>query len=246
MSSRWPAPASREPTGNLLLDSLPQAAREALLAEAEIAVLPRGHVLAEEGGPIRYLHFPTSGLITGTKHLSDGAAVEALSVGREGVVGFPLVLGPRGSLLRSAVLIPADFIRIPASAFRRAVARDGGLSRAVLLYADFVLRSLAQGIVCARIHGIEERLARWLLGAHDRVGSARLPVTHEFLAQALGTYRPTVSVAVRRLETAGAIRAQRGGLAILSRETLEEVACECYVAMRQNLHAYREGLTMRK
>lgn len=75
---------------------------------------------------------------------------------------------------------------------------------------------------------IEERLARWLLMAHDRIDGDEVGLTHEFLALMLGVYRPGVSIALRVLEKAGLVKAKRGGVMILDRAGLEESACGAY------------------
>jgi hypothetical protein len=67
----------------------------------------------------------------------------------------------------------------------------------------------------------------------DRVDSDLLPVTHEFLAQMLGTGRPSVSLAAGILQRAGMIENLRGTVKILNRTELEESACECYRAIQQ-------------
>jgi len=64
--------------------------------------------------------------------------------------------------------------------------------------------------------------------AQDRVHSTRLPLTHDFLAIMLGTDRPSVSLAARKLQDDGAIRYNRGHVVILNRKKLESAACECY------------------
>jgi CRP-like cAMP-binding protein len=92
---------------------------------------------------------------------------------------------------------------------------------------------VAQIAACNRLHEVEQRLARWLLMCQDRIGSAELPVTHEFLAQMLGTGRPSVSLAAGILQRAGMIENIRGTVKILNRKALEGSACECYAAMRQ-------------
>ena len=56
---------------------------------------------------------------------------------------------------------------------------------------------------------IEERLARWLLMADDRIDSEELPLTHEFLGLMLGTHRPGVTIALQALEKAGLITTRR-------------------------------------
>jgi Mn-dependent DtxR family transcriptional regulator len=73
------------------------------------------------------------------------------------------------------------------------------------------------------------------LTAHDRVGLEELPITQEFLSQMLGVRRPSVTLAASALQRAGLIRYQRRNVAILNREGLEKVACECYAVTRSEL-----------
>jgi len=87
---------------------------------------------------------------------------------------------------------------------------------------------VAQIAACNRLHEIEQRLARWLLMCQDRVDSELLPLTHDFMAQMLGTGRPTVSLAAGILQRAGLIENLRGSVKILNRKSLEGAACECY------------------
>jgi CRP-like cAMP-binding protein len=86
----------------------------------------------------------------------------------------------------------------------------------------------AQLAACNRLHDIDQRLVRWLLMCQDRVDSQSLPLTHEFLAQMLGTGRPSVSLAAGVLEEAGLIENLRGVVRVLNRKNLEAAACECY------------------
>jgi CRP-like cAMP-binding protein len=103
------------------------------------------------------------------------------------------------------------------------------LSRYVLVQG----LQIAQIAACNRLHEIEQRLARWLLMCQDRVGSEILPVTHEFLAQMLGTGRPSVSLAAGILQKAGFIENHRGAVKIVKRTELESAACECYKVIQQ-------------
>jgi CRP-like cAMP-binding protein len=98
------------------------------------------------------------------------------------------------------------------------------LSRFALMHG----MQVAQLAACNRLHEVEQRLARWLLMCQDRFDSQLLPLTHEFLAQMLGTGRPSVSLAAGSLEDAGLIENLRGTVKILNRKSLEEAACECY------------------
>jgi CRP-like cAMP-binding protein len=91
---------------------------------------------------------------------------------------------------------------------------------------------IAQTAACNRLHGIEQRLTRWLLMTQDRVGSGALPITHDFLATMLGTDRPTVSLAAAVLQKKKLIEYTRGAVKIVNRNKLEDSACECYGVIR--------------
>jgi hypothetical protein len=83
--------------------------------------------------------------------------------------------------------------------------------------------------------GISGRL-RWnpqLLMAHDRAEGDDLPVTQEFLALMLCVYRPSVTVAAGILQRAGIIQYSRGHIAVLDRDSLEALACGCYVVVKR-------------
>jgi CRP-like cAMP-binding protein len=92
---------------------------------------------------------------------------------------------------------------------------------------------VAQTAACNRLHKVQERLARWLLIAQDRLDSATVPITQDFLATMLGTDRPTVSLAAGILQRRGVIATKRGAPEILNRTKLEQCACECYAVVRQ-------------
>src|SRR5258705_11082253 len=61
----------------------------------------------------------------------------------------------------------------------------------------------AQLAACNRLHDVGPRLIRWLLMCQDRMDSQSLPLTHEFLAQMLGTARPSGSLAAGPRVSAG-------------------------------------------
>jgi CRP-like cAMP-binding protein len=90
----------------------------------------------------------------------------------------------------------------------------------------------SQTAACNRLHEIAERLARWLLLCQDRVESDELQITHQSLADMLGTPRSTVTLAARMLQKAGLVNYSRGHVRILNRKGLEEAACECYRSIR--------------
>jgi CRP-like cAMP-binding protein len=107
------------------------------------------------------------------------------------------------------------------------------LRDAVFVYAGFALNVVGRSVACNSYHSIVERLARWLLNLHDRVGRDHLALTHEMLSQMLAATRPRVSLAAAKLRSLHTIDYQRGVVRILDRKRLEQEACECYEATRR-------------
>jgi CRP-like cAMP-binding protein len=56
------------------------------------------------------------------------------------------------------------------------------------------------------VHRLDQRAARWLLQVDERVDEAPFDVTQEFLAEMIGTQRPSVSLAVSQFKDAGLIK----------------------------------------
>jgi len=126
------------------------------------------------------------------------------------------------------VPVEGDAWRISAADFRRALDERPALRRLCLRYAGCFTAQLAQSVACNRVHGVDERCARWLLMAHDRVNRDAFDLTHEFFAFMLGVRRAGVTVAMRALQDSGAIRYHRGRISIVNRERLEAASCSCY------------------
>jgi CRP-like cAMP-binding protein len=103
----------------------------------------------------------------------------------------------------------------------------------LMLYSAGLAMQVAQTAACNRLHKIEERLARWLLIAQDRLESGTVRITHDFLATMLGTDRPSVTLAAGILQKNEIIAYVRGSVKILNRKKLEQFACECYAVISQ-------------
>jgi CRP-like cAMP-binding protein len=95
-------------------------------------------------------------------------------------------------------------------------------------YTQAQMAQTAQTVLCNRLHELEQRAARWLLQTLDRVDGKDVALTHEFLSIMLGVQRPTVTLAIGALQTAGLVRQGRGHIEVLDRAGLEAASCECY------------------
>jgi CRP-like cAMP-binding protein len=217
-----------DPGRNALLAALPEAERALLGAELDFVPLPYRQVLQEIDRPIGHLWFPHTGVASMLSEMADGGIVEVATIGREGMVGLPLVLDAGQSAHRLFMQVPGEGHRLTAAAFARLRPRLPALERLLLRYALSLMTQVSQGSACNRLHPIETRCARWMLLTHDRVDGDSFPLTHEFLAQMLGVTRPSVTIAAGMLQKAGLIHYVRGTVSILDRRGLEAAACECY------------------
>jgi CRP-like cAMP-binding protein len=128
--------------------------------------------------------------------------------------------------------IAGSGFRIKSQQFKIEYDRPGRFHDNCARYLQSHLVQVSNSAACNRVHNIEERLARLLLLCHDRTATERLPLTHEFLAQMLGTGRATVTLAAGILQRSRFIGYSRGKLDILDRKGLEGAACECYQVIR--------------
>jgi CRP-like cAMP-binding protein len=124
-----------------------------------------------------------------------------------------------------------------ATWFVEEVKADRHLEELVNDYVRALFGEIAQAAACNRLHSNEERLSRWLLMSHDRVGAEEFAVTHEVLGHILGSRRATVSLSAESLRAAGLISYARGRVTIIDRVGLETAACECYRAITTSLDA---------
>ena len=221
------------PVRNRILLALPDAEYQTLRSFLTPVELPQHTTLEEPGAKLEFAYFPNRGLITLVVVTRAGKTVEVGMVGNEGLIGTPAVLGFSRSPHRSAVQIAGDGLRLRVDALCNLLPLMPQLQLLSSRHAVIQSMQAAQSAACNRLHRIEQRLARWLLIMQDRADNRPLFVTHDSLASMLGTDRPSVSLAANDLQRKGAIGYTRGVVHILSREKIEEAACECYGVMQQ-------------
>lgn len=216
---------------NRLLATLPANEFEAVADSLLPVMLRLGQDLHQAGDVIEYVYFPEIGFISAMGVLTDGAPLEIGLIGAEGVAGVSVILGATTSFCRTMCQTAGAAHRMPVRAFRATVAGCPGFRDLLLKYTHVFHVQVAQTAACNAHHSLSERLARWLLAAHDRSGVPELSLTQDLISVMLGVRRSTVSVAAATLQRAGFIRYQHGHITILDRAGLERSACECYAAV---------------
>ncbi|MBC7909083.1 MAG: Crp/Fnr family transcriptional regulator [Pyrinomonadaceae bacterium] len=217
---------------NQILAALSPKDYKRLLSNLEFVPLPLGEILYKSGDVIEYVYFPGDGLVSLVTHMHDGTTIEVGLIGRDGMVGIPVLLGDDIAFEEAIVQIEGSAVRMKSSLLKEALKRNHSpLLTELLLYTRSLMKQIAQTAACNRLHTVEERLARWLLMSHDRQETHERRLTQEFISNMLGTRRASVGSAATALQTQGLIHYSRGHISILKRKELEAFACECYQAV---------------
>jgi CRP-like cAMP-binding protein len=224
---------SGKAVSNRVLLSIPDNEYRLLRPALEFEDLPHHVNLHQPHEAQEFAHFLNKGLVSLVIVLNGGKSVEAGLVGNEGFIGIPGIAGLIRSPFLEVVQISGDGFRVPVGVLREVVSSAPQLGRLLERHSVILGLQIAQTAACNRLHGVEQRLARWLLMAQDRIDSGVLPITHDFLATMLGTDRPSVSLAAGVLQRNQIIEYNRGSVKILNRSELERAACECYAVIRQ-------------
>jgi len=225
--SRSAASRARQP--NQLLRALSAADYSLIVPHLQRVALGAGEKISEAKTRTRHVFFPETAVLSLIIVMADGAAVEAATVGNEGVVGLAAFLGDGAMTTQCLTQIAGDAQRLPVVTLLSTLAASPALGVLLRRYTQAFINQLAQSVACNRLHTIDQRCARWLLMTHDRVGGGdSFDLTQEFLSYMLGVRREGVSGASRALQHLGIISYRRGHISVLDRPALERASCECY------------------
>jgi CRP-like cAMP-binding protein len=217
-----------KPSENQILSSLSPEDKSLLGPGLQQVDLPLRKQLEGRNKRIGYVYFIAHGIASVVANGSGRGGIEIGIIGREGVTGLAVLMGADRSPYETYMQVAGAGRRISVAALRDAISRSTTLHRTLLRHGyAFTVQTGHTALANGR-YKLEERLARWLLMAHDRVDGDELPLTHEFLALMLGVRRAGVSVALNSLQNAGVIRAHRGGILIVDRPGLEEFSNGAY------------------
>jgi CRP-like cAMP-binding protein len=236
-TSNKPPPAN----SNRLLAALPANEYQRIMPMLDVIPLKLKAFLHKPGEAVQHVYFPGGGFCSIVTVLKDGAMVEVATIGREGMLG---VEASDGSPPSSATMVQGESdtcYRMTADVYRHEMDQRGAFYELIRRYGQALMGFIMQSTACNAVHLVEQRLARWLLMARDRMGTDDFPLTQEFVAMMLGASRPTVSTVAGTLQKAGLITYRHGHLKILDRDRLEATSCECYQTTTNLLSSVTDG-----
>src|ERR1700688_1036847 len=221
-------------SANQLLDSLEPPAFERVIQKLTRVQLRAKEVVYRPNQPIDHVLFPETAVLCLMTLMSNGDTIEAATVGREGASWISASVGAPSMPCETIVVIEGTALKLAIGDLDQELKENGHFRDVLTEYSHALLIASMRTSACNGLHVLQERCARWILMTLDRVDSDRFAVTKEFLAQLLGTNRPTVSVLVSILEKAGILNVEGRWVTLADRNRLKEAACECYDIIREN------------
>jgi CRP-like cAMP-binding protein len=221
-------------SANQLLNALEPAAFDRVAKKLRRVRLRQKEVVYKPDQPIDHILFPEDAILCLMTLMSNGDTIEASTVGREGASWISASVGAPSMPCETIVAIEGTALRLPIADLDRELKANGHFRDVLTEYSHALLIASMRTAACNGLHGLQERCARWILTTLDRVRADRFAVTKDFLAQLLGTNRPTVSVMVSTLEKAGILNVEGRWVTLADRDRLEEAACECYQIIQKN------------
>jgi CRP-like cAMP-binding protein len=222
------AKSTSRTSANHLLSTLP--ARDLALLQPHLSHvrLELRRPIEDANAPIKHVYFPDEGIVSVVADGSRGRQSEIGLIGREGMTGINVVMGNDRSPHQAYVQVAGRGQRMSADSLRQAMRESPPMRETFLHFAQAFMVQTAHTAVANGRANIEQRLARWLLMAHDRLDGNELPLTHEFLALMLNVRRAGVTIALQALSANGLISANRGLLTVIDRRGLNAAANGLY------------------
>jgi CRP-like cAMP-binding protein len=213
---------------NRLLQKIELADWDLIGPHLEPVTLKERQVIEVPHKPITHAVFLEIGVASVVAVDNEDHRIEVGVIGYEGVTGVPLIMGDSRAQHSTYMQIAGHGHRIPAEALCGAIAESETLRTLMLKSAQGFMIQTAQTALANGRAKLEQRLARWLLMAHDRMTNDAVPLTHEFLAVMLGVRRAGVTVAIHGFERRGLVTTRRGQLTVVNRAGIEQVAGSFY------------------
>lgn len=217
-------------TANDFLRALPPDILDQWLAQSKTFYLNAGALLTETCAAPDGMYFPLSAVLSWVNWLSDGASSAIALIGREGMVGLQDMQGLGQHLV---TLSAGEILQVPGAVVRASNQQSPEVHRLFTENLHALMAQASQTAICNQHHGLQQRLLRLLKAIADRIDSDTIRITHERLADLLGTRRERVSQATSALQKQEIIRCARGAITLTDRPALLANVCVCCATMRR-------------
>ena len=240
MDSTTFAPAAVA-SGNGLIDRLRPEEHERLRHLFKTVELQPRQTLYAPGDAITYAYFPAGAVATTVATMDDGSTAETALIGRDGVAGVGAAAGERVARHWTRVLLPGEALRVEVQALREIFGESPEWRGLLLRYYGVLIGQVSRRAICNARHRLNERFSTWLLMVRDRAAGEDFPLTQEAIARQLGVRRAGVNECVVALQRLGVLDHRRGHIRVLRADALEEAACSCYPACKEEVRWAERG-----
>jgi DNA-binding transcriptional regulator YhcF (GntR family) len=201
-------------------------------------------LLYNPGDDVQVVHFPCGpSLVSYLVSIEDGRDVETILVGREGAVGGIVSEGYLPAYTRIIVKFGGPFVRLHVSKLDAAKLSSKTLRNVFARYADCMLAQIFQSTACNAIHSIEQRTAKWITAAMERIDDPEtVPLTHEQLATLLGVGRSYASRVLQTFKAEGVLETRRGWIVVRNPEALKLRSCLCNESVKTHFEEVLRGV----
>ncbi|HSM97246.1 MAG TPA: Crp/Fnr family transcriptional regulator [Rhizomicrobium sp.] len=213
---------------NRLLAALSPADQNLLEPQLQPVQLEKRRTIEAPNKTVDYVYFPETVIASVVALCGREDRIEVGLIGCEGVSGLTVLMGDLRSPNSTYIQVEGEALRIEADALRTILLKSNSLRELLLRFGHVFTTQIAQTAVANGRAKLEQRLARWILMAHDRTVADDVAITHEFLAVMLGVRRASVTVALDRFEKKGFIIARRGRITVADRKAIEKLAGHFY------------------
>lgn len=213
---------------NRLLAALSADDLNLLEPQLQSVQLERRRVIEAPNKTVDYVYFPETVIASVVALCGRDERIEVGLIGCEGVSGLTVLMGDRRSPNSTYVQVEGEALRVEAETLRKILLQSDSLRELLLRFGHVFTTQIAQTAVANGRAKLEQRLARWILMAHDRTVADDVAMTHEFLAVMLGVRRASVTVALDAFEKKGFIAARRGRITVADRKAIEKMAGHFY------------------
>ena len=217
---------SISPLKNEFLATLPELDYDGLRVMLQAVLLKKGQVLYAQGSSPDVIYFPVSTVVSFFVELSDGYSIEAVTLGRESIVGASMPIA--GSVGTMRIREEGIAYKISASNFNENLLKVLSISQAASRFYVSIIEMMIRNIACVSHHKLIQQLIRWILQTLDSTRSSTIFFSHAELGMMLGVRREAISLALNELCLLEAVLLKRNRFEVLDRSLLEQMVCECY------------------